>query len=168
MHWRISELSEPIYTPKPYKPYVPAETFEGKPCVKCGRTTRYAKDKRCVFCWRKRHNEYMRTKRANGIYVKPKSRNHDHEREKQLMYRHGLTTAEVEHMRFCQGNRCAICGDVFADATGRYKKRLAYVDHSHKTGHIRGLLCPACNKGLGFFRDNPDILRNAITYLETS
>jgi hypothetical protein len=39
------------------------------------------------------------------------------------------------------------------------------VDHCHKSGQIRGLLCNACNKGLGLFKDSPIILEKAIKYL---
>ena len=60
-----------------------------------------------------------------------------------------------------QGNCCAICG---AKPKGR---RLA-VDHDHKTGKVRGLLCMFCNTGLGKFRDDPKLLKKAIGYLESS
>lgn len=57
-----------------------------------------------------------------------------------------------------QGGKCAICGE---EANGN---RLA-VDHNHETGEIRGLLCHQCNTGLGSFRDNPQLLKQAIAYL---
>ncbi|MCZ2397864.1 MAG: endonuclease VII domain-containing protein [Chitinophagales bacterium] len=40
------------------------------------------------------------------------------------------------------------------------------VDHDHKTGNLQGLLCNGCNKGLGLFKDNPEILNKAKEYLE--
>ena len=40
-----------------------------------------------------------------------------------------------------------------------------HIDHDHQSGEFRGLLCTSCNGGLGFFRDNIEILRNAINYL---
>jgi hypothetical protein len=43
-------------------------------------------------------------------------------------------------------------------------KELA-IDHCHKTGKIRGLLCKNCNQGLGQFKDNIDLLLSAAKYL---
>lgn len=40
------------------------------------------------------------------------------------------------------------------------------VDHCHKTNATRGLLCGACNTGLGLFNDSPELLRASIQYLE--
>lgn len=54
---------------------------------------------------------------------------------------------------------CAICGGLCKSG-----KRLA-VDHDHKTGNIRDLLCGNCNGGLGKFQDNPELLIKAADYL---
>lgn len=60
-----------------------------------------------------------------------------------------------------QNFSCAICRE-FAQEN---KKRLS-VDHNHETNQIRGLLCTYCNVGLGYFKDNPRLLAEAIKYLE--
>lgn len=67
---------------------------------------------------------------------------------------HGLDVEEAR--RFREGKTCEICGGV---------DRLC-VDHDHATGRIRGVLCLNCNNGLGRFKDRPDLLREAIAYLE--
>ena len=50
---------------------------------------------------------------------------------------------------------CVICGS----------EENLVVDHCHKTNTIRGMLCNHCNKGLGHFRDDPDLLEFARIYL---
>lgn len=76
--------------------------------------------------------------------------------------RFGLTLAEWQQLFDSQGGRCALCHKRFADKANR---RL-HIDHDHKTGKLRALLCSACNCGLGMFRDNPALLRRAAGYLE--
>jgi hypothetical protein len=73
----------------------------------------------------------------------------------------GITEEQYDALLAEQGGVCVICGE--AETT---KNGFLYVDHCHATGRIRGLLCGLCNTGLGMFRDNPDLLRLAITYLE--
>jgi len=67
---------------------------------------------------------------------------------------------DVEKQAFYdrQCNRCPICQDYLKDGS--------HVDHCHKTGRIRGILCPRCNTGLGKFHDSPAILWAAIHYLD--
>lgn len=55
---------------------------------------------------------------------------------------------------------CEICKIEFND------KITKCLDHDHETGIARGALCRSCNHGLGQFRDNLQILNNAITYLQ--
>lgn len=65
-----------------------------------------------------------------------------------------------------QDNKCAICGqEETAKNNGIDVNKLA-VDHDHVTGRVRGLLCKACNNGLGHFQDDPELLEAAIRYLK--
>jgi hypothetical protein len=43
-------------------------------------------------------------------------------------------------------------------------KRKLFVDHNHRTGKVRELLCTNCNAGFGYFKESPEILANAIDY----
>lgn len=81
-------------------------------------------------------------------------------KETELKRAYGITLDDYFDMLEKQGGKCAICG---GDQIERYK--YFSVDHCHTKGHIRGLLCDSCNRGLGFFRDNPDTLSKAIRYL---
>ena len=77
-------------------------------------------------------------------------------RDQQLKFQYGITREEFDEMVAAQDNSCAIC-DVEMDPP--------HVDHCHKTGSVRGLLCKHCNLGLGHFRDDPSTLATAIDYL---
>ncbi len=46
-----------------------------------------------------------------------------------------------------------------------FDDKSVHIDHCHKTGKVRGLLCKLCNCGLGYFRDDPKLMLAAITYL---
>lgn len=81
------------------------------------------------------------------------------QRNGRLVRQFGITLDEYEKMIEEQRGVCAICRT--ADPTGR---ALA-VDHCHSTGRVRGLLCGTCNRGLGMFKDSPDLLENAKSYL---
>ena len=83
-------------------------------------------------------------------------------RKYDLKKRYGITLSDYERMLEQQGGCCKICG---CDSPGNKRDHFS-VDHSHKTKEIRGLLCHHCNTGLGYFRDSPEALGNAIIYLE--
>ena len=81
-------------------------------------------------------------------------------RKYQLKRKYGITIGEFEKLLEEQSFRCAICR---TDDWGRHNK--PHIDHDHKTGRVRGLLCSRCNMGLGMFLDNPARLSSAIAYL---
>lgn len=73
--------------------------------------------------------------------------------------RFGITVEEYDAMVAAQGGRCAIC-------RGENTRGVRLpVDHNHKTGKVRGLLCERCNLALGQFGDDPQLLERAIAYL---
>lgn len=81
----------------------------------------------------------------------------------------GITIEEYETQFAKQKGLCGCCGEAetyIHHATNR-TANLA-VDHCHRTGRIRKLLCSNCNKGLGCFKDDPDRLQKAINYLKNS
>lgn len=73
--------------------------------------------------------------------------------------KYGLSRAEYERMREEQGNKCAVCKEPPPD------NRALPIDHCHKTGKVRGLLCNRCNLALGMFGDDIELLRSAVAYL---
>ncbi len=78
----------------------------------------------------------------------------------------GLTNEQFVLMNEKQNKKCSICG---LEETRKSRNggicRLA-IDHCHESGKIRGLLCHACNTAIGKFKDNTDLLKSAIRYLE--
>lgn len=72
----------------------------------------------------------------------------------------GISVEEYDLMVLKQDNKCAIC----AIHQSQEKRRFA-VDHDHKTGKIRGLLCINCNRGIGALKDSSELLEKAIDYL---
>lgn len=86
-----------------------------------------------------------------------KDRSHD----KMVQNVYGLGPGDYDRLLASQGGRCAILG---CRATGK-TKRLA-VDHDHKTGEVRGILCGPHNQLIGYNKDNPDTFRSLADYLE--
>lgn len=82
-------------------------------------------------------------------------------RRQNLKRRYGITIEEYDTMLYNQEGVCAICGTEEC----RVKPSFS-VDHDHRTGEIRGLLCNDCNTALGGFKDDARLLRKAIKYLE--
>lgn len=83
--------------------------------------------------------------------------------------RYGITVDEYEAMLAEQGNVCAVCGESNEQLDKRNgRHRSLHVDHDHKTGNVRGLLCANCNTAIGLSQDSPERLRQMADYLERS
>ncbi len=88
-------------------------------------------------------------------------------REQKLKMSYGLTLADYDRMFAEQGGVCKICKK--PQQVKRKGLGIAYhlaVDHCHKTGKVRGLLCDNCNSGLGHFKDDKMNVLQAAIYLE--
>jgi hypothetical protein len=116
----------------------------------------------CKVC----QNEYARSKYHNLSEEVKKERRRKNpcntpewHKEYKLRTQFGLTTEEYRGMITIQNNRCITCGTEFDE---QIKPQ---VDHCHNTGKVRGLLCRPCNTSLGLLKENPETLKNLITYL---
>lgn len=107
---------------------------------------------------RRENPTHYATDLANSAayHAQPEQRVKD--RRGALRRNYGITLEEYELMRIAQDNKCAICSAEFTCSP--------HTDHCHETGKVRSLLCGTCNKGLGQFKDSPDLLRTAAKYLE--
>lgn len=132
----------------------------GRECKSCGQ----------YFLWeffnRNSHGK-------NGHYSNCKTcsrqkavqRYHEKDKFTYLLRTYGLTKDQFLLMYEAQDKRCAICQNEIFPQQNNGPDQLA-VDHCHETGHVRGLLCNHCNRGLGMFKENKTSLQNAIKYLE--
>jgi hypothetical protein len=125
-------------------------------CSICGRIrVRLRKNTKGAECWERR-----RQTRQAYIKVAKTRPNRPYELRKM-----GMTPEQYDEMFYAQGGVCAICK--------QQSERALCIDHDHGCcAHgtackdcIRGLLCNACNVGLGYFRDSPDVLRSAAEYV---
>jgi len=102
---------------------------------------------------REKFREYYR------MYI----RNHkEYVKNEVLKVRYGLTIEDFNNLLKKQDYKCAICGEPL-DLSSRFK---VHIEHNHKTGKVRGIVCNKCNQGLGGFRDNIEYLQKAIEYLK--
>ncbi len=84
--------------------------------------------------------------------------NKDKIKNRDLKRKYGLSIADINSKLIEQDFKCLIGGE-------KIDSRTAKVDHCHKTGKVRGLLCSNCNVALGLLKDSPKALREAIKYL---
>jgi hypothetical protein len=126
--------------------------FTGAPCKHGHVASRFTTTRQCVTCSSVKAAAYH----ARTGRVRSKARH--------IERTYGLTSAEYEALLQKQNGRCAICCEEVITAEGSLAKA-AVVDHYHKTGKVRGILCNHYNRALGLFRDNPIFLRSAIAYL---
>jgi len=88
-----------------------------------------------------------------------KKRNPERCKNSYLKRRFGITLAQYNELLSKQNNACPGCLRVFT------KELFPVVDHCHKTGAVRGLLCTFCNRAVGLAKDNPDTLRAMAAYV---
>jgi hypothetical protein len=118
--------------------------------------------KTCPVC-----KEVFEAAKSNIVYCPGKCaalswviKNKERHKRHALKYNYGISLEDVERMIIQQDSKCALC---LKDISTTIK---TCVDHNHKTGAIRGILCYSCNSGLGLFKEDHAILRLAIAYLE--
>lgn len=131
----------------------------------------------CILCTRTKRGESRRNKpvtpeKAREYQNRYKARFPERvqaaERRRALMYRFGVTPQWYDGKLIEQNGLCAICKEPETAINRAGETKLLAVDHCHKSGDKRGLLCSRCNTAIGLMLDNPDRLRNAAAYIERS
>lgn len=121
----------------------------------CGRCRQFvdADD----FAWDKSRDQPARTCRPcraeeQAAYV---TQNREQINLRRRLVKYGLTNDAFQAMLTDQQGRCAVCE----------RERPLDIDHCHKQGHVRALLCGPCNRALGFLEDDPEIAEKAVAFL---
>jgi hypothetical protein len=123
-----------------------------------------------TVCKQCKSNSQKKYRDLNGVNKKDYERRHanwEHYQEKSrrgyLKANYGLTLEQYNEMLEAQGGGCKICG---ARENFIGDQKMLHVDHDHKTGKNRGILCGNCNQGIGRFKDSIENLTKAIAYLK--
>lgn len=111
---------------------------------------------KCKEC----ENKHLQKQRQEYYRNKP-----NYHRINNLRRSFGITLEEYKLMSKSQNGVCKICKQPETAKLNGKVKHLA-IDHNPETGKIRGLLCGNCNQMLGKVKDDPEILKQAIKYLE--
>ena len=114
--------------------------------------------------WDDEHKEHRKQYRKQYRKTNKKTIK-ESDRKYALKSKFGITFEEYNQMKQEQDYKCAICG---CEETSLYKGKIRdlAVDHDHNTGEVRELLCNSCNNVIGFSRENPFILIQAINYIK--
>ena len=92
------------------------------------------------------------------------SYNSDYMKDYDLRKNYNITLDEFKNISINQEDKCAICYVHISEISGKHKKTLC-VDHCHKTGKVRGLLCDKCNRAIGLLNEDISIIKNAMRYI---
>lgn len=121
---------------------------------------KFVTNNHCVECTKVNKEKYRKTDKGKNKIAEYGAKAGKINRAKNRASIYGLTPNQIEEMKFKQNFKCAICRNDFET------ERFTHVDHCHKTNKIRELLCNKCNLGLGYFKDNIELMQEAINYIK--
>jgi hypothetical protein len=150
--------------------------WENTTCRECERKANRAyhkdgrrnKEKKAAYMrqWTQDNKERL-AKKGRERYERLLKENPSFSREANLrstLKKYGMTEDDYYILLEEQDGRCDICKTFPGDTLGVDRNRLV-IDHDHTTGKVRALLCDFCNRGIGMFYDNPDLLVAAAEYV---
>ena len=100
--------------------------------------------------WRKKHPEKVKVQNEKSRLYQANKK----------FEKYGITEDDYNNLFVKQNGKCAICGKHQSEI-----EIALLIDHCHKTGKVRGLLCSSCNFGIGHLNDDIENLKCAILYL---
>lgn len=134
------------------------------------KKNREKKLKNCIK-WRKKNVEHRRQYERKRT-IRNKEKNKKYYQENKIKYKkvylkrhYNITIEDYKRMFREQKGKCEICNKKETAKDSYNKLKRLSVDHNHKTGNVRGLLCQRCNTGVGYFMESIESLKGAIKYL---
>lgn len=137
-----------------------------KTCQNKLRREKYATDPDSADKKRKNARKWIannpdnKKERRKRFHDKHREEENKENRERRLKTVYGITAQDYDDMLKKQGGKC-ICGK----DNGSIR---LHIDHDHRTGKIRGLLCYRCNHAIGLAQDNPETFEILAQYLRDS
>lgn len=113
--------------------------------------------KECVKEYNRRYTQMYPERRA-AQNKKFRAANPTYEQDRKRKHKYGVTPTDFQMMLDSQSGGCAICK--------KPVDRSGHLDHCHRTGKVRGILCSNCNRGIGHMQECPTILMSAIEYIK--
>jgi hypothetical protein len=157
-------------------------------CVECGNlltannwqpSKKERNSKRCSSCcnarsakWKESNPEKVKEyknkwsiKNKDKIKIYKTKVTTENKRKHSIKTYYGVSWEEYLNIYQKSDGKCSICATPLS-VHKEQNKETACVDHCHTTGKIRGILCRTCNRGIGYLRDSPELLKIAAGYLE--
>ena len=156
--------------------------FTGVPCAVCGRVDeRVSSNGECRECARRRARKWAKDnpKKANARTTRWRGAHRDqvHASNKKYKQEHPETATRERKKKYSRERQqqiieagrpvpsvCEVCGK--PPTGGAPNRKTLHFDHDHKTGKFRGWICFNCNAALGHVKDEMEVLRALIGYLE--
>ena len=107
------------------------------------KNAKYGRINKCKKCHAKYHRE-VSSKKYEAKRIRPsgyKEKARESSRKSAKKYRYGLSEIDFDILMKKFDSKCYICG----------QKHDLVVDHCHKNGDVRGILCRTCNARLGYY-----------------
>lgn len=152
-------------------------------CLSCGESDWIVQEKgwrgkpvrKCRPCMNRRSREYQKNNRARvnarrKIWIEENPKQRVKAKDRSLRWSKNSSVGEFLDLKRAQKGRCAICRRQNTTPHDKRKHKAARqlcVDHDHRTGKVRGLLCNHCNTMLGMARDSVEVLVQAARYLRS-
>lgn len=121
---------------------------------------------KCKICCKEETKNWRIKNRShyNNYVAEWRAKNPVRQHTMEIKRRYGLSIEKYNEMLTAQSCQCKICGKQHDPSL---KRGRLYVDHCHKTGVVRALLCGACNSAIGHFNDDISFLEKASSYLKS-
>jgi len=123
------------------------------------KAKQYHKDNKEKIAERQRQYNIDHPESNKKRYLLHRKESLEYSRQYSFRGKYKLSKKDWEGLWYAQDGRCAICDKFFTNLKD------THVDHNHKTNKTRSLLCNKCNLGIGFFNDDPELLKIARRYL---